>query len=225
MLKKKIKGFKKGGVAKFETKFGGQPDWLSEPQWPLNTDYEENRQMMFVCQINLNDEIFECDTLKMAYIFTTHQATVDGDEDFDPDIIDPESGCTAVIIQPDGILFVKTDNIKEGPTLFDEDDEPYVGGIDFEIAEEVDFIASDDFCELADDEQDTYTNKIEGDKIGGAPYFIEDDAFPDDEHNWKLLLQLDSNFQPFFLNLGASPCMFAFISDDLKCGKIVIQGS
>jgi uncharacterized protein YwqG len=40
------------------TKFGGQPDWLTEVQWPMSAGWD-NRPMMFVAQIALDERLFK----------------------------------------------------------------------------------------------------------------------------------------------------------------------
>jgi uncharacterized protein DUF1963 len=52
------------------TKFGGQPVWLSEPQWPVNDAWGE--PMRFVCQIELGPVLGDSGRGKLAYVFVTH---------------------------------------------------------------------------------------------------------------------------------------------------------
>src|SRR5215217_5247181 len=54
------------------TKFGGQPVWLSEPQWPISR--ETGRQMTFFCQVRLGDVPGLERTAGMAYVFMTDDA-------------------------------------------------------------------------------------------------------------------------------------------------------
>ncbi len=37
------------------TKFGGQPNWLEEPQWPISSELDS--QMRFICQIKLTNRV------------------------------------------------------------------------------------------------------------------------------------------------------------------------
>lgn len=222
MQKKKIVDFKRDEIVKFESKLGGQPDWLEKPQWALNADTDE--PMMFLGQIVLDNDLFGNNEKKIAYIFVTHQPSVD-DDDFDPDIIDPDSGCTAVIIQPNSEPLVEVIELENGPSLYDEDDEPYTASLVLENSTDPEFVEEDDFSELTEEEQNSYTETVSGDKIGGVPYFFEGDAYPDEDDSNKLILQLNANNQPFFLNIGGSPCMFVFANEDMTNGKIVIQGS
>lgn len=54
-----------------------------------------------------------------------------------------------------------------------------------------------------------------------APAFFTRDECP--EGDWKLLLQLHCNFQPFVIRAGAMPTMFVFISGDFQKGGLLIQ--
>lgn len=91
------------------TKFGGQPVWLTEPQWPISKGWDD-RPMMFVAQIAFDDRVFENGQGKMAYIFVAHPQSPD-DDFFDPDIIFPDEGENAVIIQPEGDVNIDTLNL------------------------------------------------------------------------------------------------------------------
>ena len=51
------------------TKFGGQPVWITEPEWPLSE--ETGEPMRFICQVTLYPELFGDVKGKMAYIFMT----------------------------------------------------------------------------------------------------------------------------------------------------------
>src|SRR5947207_1839999 len=81
------------------TKFGGQPNWLEEPQWPMNDGYYPPLPMRFICQIALDPQIFGPLPAQMAYIFIT-QGDFDDPDFFDPDIGFPDEGANAVILQP-----------------------------------------------------------------------------------------------------------------------------
>src|SRR5437762_5669988 len=91
------------------TKFGGQPVWLTEPQWPISKQAEE--PMMFIAQVVLEPAIFGDIQGQMAYLFMT------GD-DYDVDgTFDPDDGENAVILQP-GISDIETRPLIIGPSLF-----------------------------------------------------------------------------------------------------------
>jgi len=202
------------------TKFGGQPIWLTEPQWPLSRGWD-NRPMMFICQIELDNRLFNDDVMRMAYIFVTHAETPD-DDFFDPDIISPDEGENAVIIQPCGYVDVEIKNIENGPTLFDYLGLPYEAYVRLKYAQDPDFIDSYTFMQLSEDKRMEYCKSVDGNKIGGTPYFFQGDEF-ETEDKYSLLMQLNSNFLPFYLNLGASPTAHVFISNNFTNGSFLIQ--
>jgi len=202
------------------TKFGGQPVWLTEPQWPISTGWD-NRPMMFIAQIALDKRVFSNSNGEVAYIFVTHPETLE-DDFFDPEIIYPDEGENAIIIQPGGQLFVKTENIINGPTIFDHNGLGYEGYAKLTFSEDPDFVDNRAFKLLSEKEKKKYCSKIEGSKLGGSPYFFQGDQWPEGKE-WSLLMQLNSTFLPFYLNLGAAPTLFAFISNDYKKGKLLIQ--
>src|SRR5207237_6091180 len=104
------------------TKFGGQPHWVSCPQWPISRAWR--RPMQFVCQIALGTPPFGALAASMAYIFITHAAYRGRDTFFDPDIIFPDAGENAVILQPGGRVPVETRPLLHGPSLHLEDGTP-----------------------------------------------------------------------------------------------------
>ena len=83
------------------------------------------------------------------------------------------------------------------------------------------FITSSKYQKLDDNERSRYNELVDTDKIGGMPNFFRGDEWPEGE--WKLLLQLHCNFQPFVLNLGAMPILFVFISSDFKNAGLLVQ--
>ncbi|MBY0240670.1 MAG: DUF1963 domain-containing protein, partial [Burkholderiaceae bacterium] len=63
---------------------------------------------------------------------------------------------------------------------------------------------------------------LEGNKVGGAPIFLQGDEFPD-EGAWRLLLQLDSVNVPFSVNFGDAGIAYAFIDPAGQTGKLLWQ--
>lgn len=55
---------------RFLTKFGGQPDWIRQADWPLSEGWDD-RKMTFVGQIFLKKDMLENDRDLMVYIFMT----------------------------------------------------------------------------------------------------------------------------------------------------------
>ncbi|WP_442604119.1 DUF1963 domain-containing protein [Paenibacillus sp. KN14-4R] len=198
--------------------------WLTEPQWPLSSGWDK-RPMMFIGQIELNPQLFPTPNVpdsRMAYLFVTHAQNME-EGFFDPDIIDPDGGENAIIIQPEGEILVDTAPLANGPTLWDDNGGSYEGIPQLQEAQDPEFLPCESYISLTKNEQNAYSDEVDGDKIGGVPYFFQGDGWPDDSNNWRLLLQLHANFKPFCLQVGASPTIFAFVNEDLTTGKLVIQ--
>lgn len=168
------------------TKFGGQPVWLQVPRWPLSAAW--GTPMRFVAQISINDQKEE----KLAYLFVTAA----DDDDFDPDVIFPDGGENAVIIQPGGAYDGPAVEQATGPTVCDEE-----------------YLVDED--DAADDQDD--------DRIGrGEPVTLREEPAGGP---WRLLLRLATNWTPFRLNLGAAPLLFALIDADGQRGCMLVEDS
>lgn len=203
------------------TKFGGQPVWVQAPAWPLSRSTGE--QMKFVCQIALYPEIFGETQGKMAYLFIT---------DLETGVFptwDPDMGENAVVLQPGRPPIVQTKPLATGPTLYEYIEVPgqeYLQPRPCEFSIDVFKRTDPEFMNelhkqaLNDREFDAYTAKCEGNKIGGTPYFLQEDRLPPSGH---LLLQLDSTKVPFWINFGDSGVGYAFISPDGTLGKFLFQ--
>jgi hypothetical protein len=194
------------------TKFGGQPVWIAEPEWPLSE--ETGEPMRFICQVALYPEIFGDVKGKMAYVFMT-----DG-EDYVDGTWEPEGGENAVIIQPNGVN-AATRPLGTGPSLYEMKEgegEGLLQPAPCEFSVEL---------ELGDDpergfEDDPDGEAYEGVKIGGTPIFLQGEEYPEGE-GWRLLLQLDSASVPFYVNFGDAGVGYAFISEDGSRGKFLWQ--
>src|ERR1019366_9388046 len=81
------------------TKFGGQPYWLTEPQWPLSR--ATGKPMRFICQIALTPEVFGSVLGQMAYLFMTDP---DSDEPWVDGTYEPDGGENALILQPGRLI-------------------------------------------------------------------------------------------------------------------------
>lgn len=207
-------------ITEIVTKFGGQPNWLCEPEWPL--EKERGEKMAFICQIVLEEELFGKTKGKVAYLF------MDDDEDAGWETSDPDLGQNAVIIQPGNNTMRRVPDA-EGPASrsffgcddgFDEN-----GLIEFkailEIVEEPDFLNDNALEKLTQKECDEYMDAISGNKIGGNPMFLQEDEFPIPEP-YKFLCQLDDSLLPIFANFG-SGIGYAFIDAEGTYGKLLWQ--
>lgn len=209
-------------ISKPETKFGGQPNWIEEIEWPLSRATGE--PMRFICQIALSPELFGESEAKVAYIFMT-----DG-KDYVDGTWEPDGGENAIILQP-GITEVPTRKYSKGPTLyqmvkkmFQKRLQPEMCEFKVEgsISDEPEYLPIDQRSEMSDSDFEAYAQKLDGNKIGGSPIFLQNDEFPDPEP-WDLLLQLDSTSVPFYVNFGDAGVGYAFISKDRVKAKFLWQ--
>ena len=206
------------------TKFGGQPVWLEGPQWPISRELE--KQMNFICQIKLTDDLFPGSEGKVAYIFMSD------DEQYVDGTWEPDGGENAVIIQPNGIPQVEVKNIATGPTLQNYAEvagKDKLQPIDVELkvnlipSEDPEFVQENVCFDFSEEENEKYSNSLSGNKIGGTPGFLQGDEFPNKETPWVLLMQLDSCRVPFTLNFGDSGISYAFINKEATIGKFLWQ--
>jgi len=194
------------------TKFGGQPVWIAEPEWPLSKATGE--PMRFICQVALYPEIFGAVEGQMAYIFMT-----DG-EDYVDGTWEPDSGENAVVIQPNGDN-VATNPLATGQSLYQMKEQ--------EGAELLQPVPCEFFVELklGDDPERGFEDDMDGEaydevKVGGTPMFLQGEEYPEGG-DWRLLLQLDSASVPFYVNFGDAGVGYAFISEDGRKGKFLWQ--
>jgi Domain of unknown function (DUF1963) len=215
-------------IVELVTKFGGQPVWVTEPQWPLSRMY--NIPMKFICQIRLYPEFFGALEAQMAYIFMTDYTG----KSALPKTWEPEAGENAVILQP-GIWTETTLPLTEGPSL-----RKWVQGkrrwcqsrwqkAPCEYAVEVQ--AGEDPDELwspwpdPDDKAawDTRWKFFSEDKIGGIPVpTTNHDYFPYPYGGpWHLLLQLNSNEDRYDVKFGSDGNGYVLLSEDGGVGKFL----
>lgn len=210
------------------TKFGGQPVWIEEPEWPLSR--ETGRQMQFICQISLAPELFGVEPGRMAYLFIT------GDEDkgraswwqrsralfAGASTWEPEGEENAIVVQP-GFYESETVAAVEGPTLsYLDRTGPCEYAVELEFGEDPDFVGESGQWEWDEEEVDAYWEALGGNKIGGTPGFIQGDEFPDGGP-WRLLAQIDSAEVPFYIDFGDAGIGYAFISEAGSVGRFLWQ--
>lgn len=196
-------------------KFGGEPFGLPKELWP--TSRRTREPMQFICQIPFGPDHFAGTRDSMAYVFMTSS---DGtDETWNPD-----SGENAVIILPKEKLTTSL-TVGDAPRLykmvkklFHKTLTPetciHTGNLSF--TEDPDFIPHDR------QRSQEYLDAIAGNKIGGAPFFIQSDELPFQE-NWHLLLQIDSTTTPFWINFGDAGIGYVFLNADGTQGKFLWQ--
>ena len=194
------------------TKFGGQPVWVSGPEWPLSR--ETGEPMRFICQVAVDPEISGGGAGRMAYLFMT-----DGEE-FVDGTYEPDGGENAVILQPGGDNMA-AEPLATGPTLYAMEEEPGADLLqpvprEFAVTLEP---GADPERGFEDDEDGA---AYEGAKIGGIPVFLQGEEYPAGG-GWRLLLQLDSATVPFYVNFGDAGVGYAFISEDGRRGRFLWQ--
>jgi hypothetical protein len=179
--------------------------------------------MTFICQIVLYPEIFGQTVGRMAYVFMT---------DLEEKVVpawDPDSGENAVIIQPGRPPNVQTMAAPIGPTLYEfleipgqDQMQPRPCEYLVDTARRTDPAFEDEAHRQGMDDVsfEKYSKAVEGNKVGGTPAFLQEDAMPP---GGKLLLQLDSAQVPFYVNFGDCGLGFAFISPDGSQGRFLFQ--
>jgi uncharacterized protein YwqG len=205
------------------TKFGGQPVWLERPEWPLSK--ELGRQVLFVCQIALDPEIFGVSPSRMTYLFITRES----EDEWVDGTYDPDSGENAVIVQPGGTNDAKTVAESKGPSLYKfvdgrgwEGTVPCEYSVKLEPGEDPEYVGEDERVEWSEAEFDAFERPLDGNKVAGMPGFIQADEFPE-AGPWRLLLQLDSMTVPFHVNFGDAGIGYAYISEDGRSGRFLWQ--
>lgn len=216
-------------INNFVTKFGGQPNWVKEPTWPLSK--KTGQPMRFIGQIVIDPEIFGKSDGQMAYLFMS-----DNSETTIPYYTwAPEEGESAVIIQP-GKCELPTAKIATGPSLQKNDtsssqqnksvavDCEY--GVALHYGEDPLITTREKWDLLDATSQRNALDTICGTKIGGYPRFFPTPAFWKDSDffllsSWKLLLQLDSLDLPFNINFGHLGVAYVLLSADNSIARFV----
>lgn len=205
----------------FVTKFGGQPTWYEKPQWPISGLTGE--PLMFVCQISLDDALFPGTTGRMAYVFINNG---DGAEIS----WDPDAGENAVIVQP-GINLMPVSPLAAGPSLHARVEqraqqrilwEPREFAVALALSEDPPFRSDEERGSWNQAQDQAYADRLSGNKIGGTPLFMQGDQFPGGD-GWRLLLQLDSQGIPFWINFGDAGIGYAFLNSAGSTGKLLWQ--
>ncbi len=201
------------------TKFGGQPTWWDEPQWPLSR--ATGHPMRFICQIALDPDLFGDIPGRMAYLFMT-------DEENDVDgTWQPEGGENALLIQP-GRYDGPAVSQRTGPTLegwIDEEGTHCLAPVEYTVQ-----LTRDEDPDVYDKgaagESESEVEALEAawseNKLGGTPTFLQFPEYPADGP-WRLLIQLSSTDVPFNVNFGDAGIGYGFLSQDSERGRFLWQ--
>jgi hypothetical protein len=210
-------------ITRPETKFGGDPVWIDGPQWPLSRRL--GTPMQFIAQVALDPRVFPNAVARMAYIFMTDD--LDGIGQWDPDL-----GENAVILQPGLTTPLAHAPLYTGPTVLTSHRDPVTGdpvrerleyAADLTLRSESAFVPLDVRGKQSRHDQDRYWQEMGGHKIGGSPYFGQDDVLP--FADWRLLLQIDGGRgMPFDVNFGDGGSAFAIANADVTQAKFLWEG-
>lgn len=218
-------------------KFGGQPDWEGEGQWPLGPSTEE--PMTFLAQIQLQPPLFAgSDGAQTALLFFEAESEPLYDEAF-----------AWILLDANGEVISRAEEIDfggetEGARLFelDENRDPVfqdyalrLGDLETEL--QVPLGERYQMGDLDDSEGYQFSRpELAGNKLGGQPLYIGSlsvapEVFQSDD--WEQLLQLaprngywdglQPNFYPFLLELGEFGILTVFISTDRTALKVSVQ--
>lgn len=190
----------KAPVTRPVTKFGGQPCWIGEPQWPLSRATGD--PMQFICQIRLPvDPRFG--EQRMAFVFMS------GDDTWDltpeaPATWEALAGENAVILQPAAFdPVVATTPLEVGPTLF-RGQQP----VELNVHESVEDPPFD-------------PDRLDS-RIGGEPAWLQSDETPTDG-SWIFLAQIDSTTDEFEINFGDAGVAYVFVEEGGRQARFLWQ--
>ncbi len=193
--------------AEIRTKFGGFPDWLENPEWPINKSAQT--PMRFIGQFKIDPKLFPNTKAKMAYFFMKDRET--------PTSILHQ---TAVILQPGDNKHITSIPENNGPSL--QWLQPRKGYKTKLFPE--DYRQSPDLVPITQLDIDEAHDSAEPlNKVGGPPDFITGSNFPDDKSKWHLLFQINKNTVPFEIDLAEHGVCFGFLRDDGKQARVVVQ--
>jgi hypothetical protein len=212
------------------TKFGGQPTWLTEPQWPLSRMYQT--PMLFVCQVALAPEVFGRLDAQMAYLFMTEYSG----QGVSPSTWEPAAGENAVLLQP-GYWSGPTLSRRQGPSLYRGDRQHAVSceyAVKLTLGEDPDVYDVPEWAVGLDDEGDpvvedemawkSYLRALFEAKIGGTAVPHDRDARPSPgPGSWHLLVQFAEQHVPFSIDFGGDGVGYAFLSADGTTARFVHQ--
>jgi hypothetical protein len=88
--------------------------------------------------------------------------------------------------------------------------------------EDIEFVAETERWKMSKAEVQAATGKLDENKIGGTPVFMQGDEFPFGGAS-RLLLQLDSCTVPFSINFGDARVGYAFLNASGDQAKFLWQ--
>jgi uncharacterized protein YwqG len=205
-----------GNVNSVDTRFGGQPDWIGTPQWPLSKS--TGKPMRFIGQVRLDDTGLAEDGVatanQIAYLFMS-----DNNGDYQIGSESAHGGENAVILQPQGQYEGKNLQQATGPSISEFESGPNVCyTVTTTDGKEPEFKKQAQRDKMPLDKLSAYEELLGGNKMGGRPAFKQNDEFPNTNQRWHLVLQLEEKDVPFKLNLGDAGFLYVYVNKNAKRG-------
>ena len=151
-------------IAEPVTKFGGNPVFLEQTQWPQCKMC--SREMDFLAQIRLDDPIKFYDKYTMAYLFMC-PGHFEKNGSLHCETWDPQKGANAVILQS-GKHPVSVESTFDRPPAYP----------DYSVTLELSNDADADIAELGIDEEHFLEEVYNGSKIAGVPWWEQSNDTP-----------------------------------------------
>lgn len=179
--------------------------------------------MQFIAQIPFGPDLFPGTQPAMAFLFMT-------DSNAETETWNPDGGENAVIILPRREL-TNAVTVGDAPRLFRMRKrlwsktllpEAVVFATELSESRDPEFVPEEGLVLMSGEERESYLAAIQGNKLGGSPYFIQADELPIPAP-WHLLLQLDSATVPFWINFGDAGVGHLFIDGSGRQGKFLWQ--
>lgn len=181
-------------------KFGGQPDWMDRPAWPVTST---GRPLIFYGQLPVPG------TEAIAYIF------VNGDED--APTWKPLSEGNALVVQPDGEAHLPTVERDRGPQLYEPVVEPFRFGGARHWRPFCRWIATTPGADPTEwawphlpAGQWQRDNHGDWNKLGGTPLFLQGEDWPPGE-GWRFAFQFSAGWAAQELADGAE--CYGFVNE------------
>jgi hypothetical protein len=125
----------------------------------------------------------------------------------------------AVVLQPNNPMQMLTQPLTCGPTVSEV---PY-----YVITQWIDepiYLPHSAFDTVFSEQQlHEYRERINHNKMGGIPCFIQGEDFPCEHQEWDLVLQLSMVNLPFKVDFGDAGTGYVFLSADGKLAKLLVQ--
>jgi len=195
------------------SRFGGQPDWLEAPCWPVSA--ELGVPMRFIAQIRLPAEPDAAP--RLAYVFLT-----DEDEEY-VDTFEADGGENAVIVQPGGVVPVDYEPLASGPSLCDREGHPVCFLLETDPPRDTGAVPAPGADQPQNATGTALGANLPAVQVGGTPAWVQGEETP--AGDWQLLAQIDSTQVPFWINFGDAGIGYVFLDTALTRGCLLWQGA